>query len=102
MPDHTPSHRDVQAEITQRIVSAIEAAAGPFQMPWHRPGLSFDLPVNALTGMPYRGANILSLWIEAADKLFDRQIWATYRQWGKLGSQVRKGEKAALIVKFGE
>jgi len=96
-----PRH-DVEADITAKIVAAIKAGAGEFQMPWHRPGLSFDLPVNALTGNSYRGANILSLWIDAADKQFERQVWATYRQWGELGCQVRKGEKAALVVKYGE
>ncbi|MCC7347392.1 MAG: DUF1738 domain-containing protein [Variibacter sp.] len=29
-------------------------------------------------------------------------IFATYRQWRELGCQVRKGEKAALVIKYGE
>ena len=35
-------------------------------------------------------------------KLFERQLWATYKQWSELGAQVRKGEKGSLIVKYGE
>lgn len=93
---------DVHEAITAKIIAAIEAGAGTFEMPWHRPGVSFTLPKNALTGQAYRGTNILSLWIDADAKKFEHQVWATYRQWSELGAQVRKGEKASLIVKYGE
>ncbi len=93
---------DVHQAITDKIVARIEAGAGEFQMPWHRPGLSFAIPENAATRKNYRGTNILSLWIDAAEKHFERQLWATYKQWSELGAQVRKGEKGSLIVKYGE
>jgi len=93
---------DVHQAVTDKIVERIEQGAGEFQMPWHRPGLSFAIPENAATGKNYRGTNILSLWIDAAEKLFERQLWATYKQWSELGAQVRKGEKGSLIVKYGE
>ena len=93
---------DVHQAVTDKIVARIEQGAGEFQMPWHRPGLSFAIPKNALTGQPYRGTNILALWIDASEKIFERQIWATYKQWNELGAQVRKGEKGSLIVKCGE
>ena len=35
---------DVHQAITDKIVAAIEAGAGTFEMPWHRPGISFDIP----------------------------------------------------------
>lgn len=93
---------DVHEAITAKIVAAIEAGAGEFQMPWHRPGIAFTLPKNALTDRPYRGSNVLSLWIDADDKKFEHQVWATYKQFEELGAQVRKGEKGSLIVKYGE
>jgi len=93
---------DVHQAITDKIVKAIEAGAGTFEMPWHRPGISFDIPENALTGNSYRGSNILSLWIDAGEKKFEHQSWATFKQWQELGAQVRKGEKGSLIVKYGE
>ena len=93
---------DVHEAITTKIVAAIEAGAGEFQMPWHRPGVSFSIPKNALTDKQYRGSNILSLWIDADDKKFEHQVWATFKQWQELGAQVRKGEKGSLIVKYGE
>jgi antirestriction protein ArdC len=93
---------DVHEAITAKIVSAIEAGAGEFQMPWHRPGVAFTIPRNALTEKQYRGSNILSLWIDADAKKFEHQTWATFKQWQELGAQVRKGEKGSLIVKYGE
>ena len=93
---------DVHEAITAKIVAAIEAGAGEFQMPWHRPGVAFTLPRNALTEKHYRGSNVLSLWIDADDKKFQHQVWATYKQFDELGAQVRKGEKGSLIVKYGE
>ncbi len=102
--DDTSTKRrlDVHEAITAKIVAAIEAGAGEFQMPWHRPGVAFTIPKNALTEKTYRGSNILSLWIDADAKKFEHQTWATFKQWQELGAQVRKGEKGSLIVKYGE
>lgn len=94
-------HPDLHQAITTKIVAAIEAGAGAWQMPWHRPGTAFTVPRNALTEKSYRGSNILSLWIDADDKKFSGQTWATFKQWQQLDAQVRKGEKASLIVKYG-
>ena len=93
---------DVHEAITAKIITAIEAGAGEFKMPWHRPGIAFTLPKNALTEKTYRGSNVLSLWIDADDKKYQHQVWATYKQYEELGAQVRKGERGSLIVKYGE
>jgi antirestriction protein ArdC len=91
------SNRDIHGEITQRIIAAIEAGAGQFQMPWHQAGTGLSRPVNALTGKAYRGINVLSLWVSAHGS-YSCGIWGTYHQWVELGAQVRKGEKSSLIV----
>ncbi len=93
---------DVHEAITQKIIAAIQAGAGTFEMPWHRPGVAFTIPKNASTDKAYRGSNILSLWIDADAKKFEHQVWATYKQYAELGAQVRKGEKGSIIVKYGE
>jgi antirestriction protein ArdC len=67
----------------------------PDAMAQHRLGISFSIPKNALTEKAYRGSNILSLWIDADEKRFEHQIWATFKQWQELGCQVRKGEKGS-------
>lgn len=72
-------------------------------MPWRRvPGAPLWVPVNAMTKNPYRGINVVSLWVDAEEKQFSSNIWATYKQWQELGAQVRGGEKSSLIVKYGE
>ena len=96
------ARRDLYAEITAKLIAAIEADPGKPQMPWRKnPGAPLWVPVNALTQKPYRGINIVSLWVDAEAKQFSSNIWATYKQFQELGAQVRKGEKSSLIVKYG-
>jgi antirestriction protein ArdC len=90
--------QDVYQQITDQIVAAIEAGAGPVEMPWHRSGVTTTRPVNAFTAQAYRGVNILSLWAAASLDGFTAGYWATYKQWKCLGAQVRKGEKGSPIV----
>lgn len=92
---------DVYEQITAQIVAAIEAGAGDYEMPWNRPQGSGFLPVNAQTRKPYRGVNTVALWAEAQDKGHQSNEWATYKQWGELGAQVQKGQKATYIVYWG-
>ncbi len=94
--------RDLYAEITAKLVAAIEADPGKPQMPWRRSQAPLWIPVNALTRKPYRGINVVSLWVAAEAQNFGTNVWATYAQWQQLGAQVRKGEKSSLIVKYGE
>lgn len=89
---------DLHQAVTDKIVAAVEAGVAEARMPWHRPGLSSMLPKNALTGNTYNGINIISLWVEAQRADHPVSLWATYRQWLELGAQVRKGEKASLVV----
>lgn len=89
---------DVHRSITQKIIKAIEDGAGEYRMPWHRCDASITRPLNAYTGLPYRGVNVLGLWVDAQSAGYSSGHWATYRQWNKLGAQVRKGEHGSLIV----
>jgi antirestriction protein ArdC len=57
--------RDVYTQVTDTIISAIEAGAGQWDMPWHRHGVTHTRPMNALTGKRYRGVNVLALWAAA-------------------------------------
>jgi antirestriction protein ArdC len=54
--------------------------------------------MNASTGKPYHGVNVLALWANAVKRSFCSGYWATYRQWHELGAQVRKGERGSIIV----
>jgi antirestriction protein ArdC len=92
---------DIHQAVTDRIIATLEAGeAGQWQCPWHRTG--GGLPRNALTGKSYRGINTLSLWVGAQAAGYSDDRWATYKQWGELGAQVRKGERSTLVVFFKE
>lgn len=94
--------RDIHAEITNKLIAAIEADPGKPSMPWRRSSTPLFMPSNALTGNAYNGINIVSLWVAAEVQGYGTPIWATYRQWSELGAQVRKGEKSSLVVFYKE
>lgn len=96
----TPSslRTDVFQSITAKIVAAIECGAREFVMPWHGGILSPAFPVNAATDKPYRGVNVVALWVDAMSKRYISGYWASYKQWQGIGAQVRKGERGSVIV----
>lgn len=87
--------RDIYRDVTDRIIAAIETGAGTWHMPWHR---TVSRPTNVRSGRPYSGVNVLALWAAAELGGFGSGFWGTYRQWQELGAQVRRKEKASLIV----
>lgn len=93
---------DVHEEITNRIIEAIERGAGEFKLPWHRPAGSITRPVNIQSKKGYRGINVVTLWVEAQLKGYAVPVWGTYKQFQEAGCQVRKGEKASLVVFYKE
>lgn len=98
---HTRTTRDIYHQITDSVVAAIEAGAPTFEMPWHHP-VAHLRPVNIASGKPYRGVNILGLWVAQLSRGFRTSLWGTYKQWQAHDAQVRKGEKASLVVFYQE
>lgn len=93
------NYTDLATTVTQQLVAQIETGPGTWRMPWHTvPGV-FDVR-NASTGNRYRGANTVSLALQAIEAEHPTGWWSTYRQWSDLGAQVRKGERSARIVKW--
>lgn len=88
---------DLYRAVTDKIVAAIEAGAGRFVMPWHVSAAT-GRPTNALTGHGYRGVNVVALWAEAVMSGYGTGWWASYRQWERLGAQVRRGQRGSIIV----
>jgi antirestriction protein ArdC len=93
---------DVHQAVTDQIIAAIEAGVTTWQMPWHRTGEGLNRPTNIDTGNAYRGVNVVALWASAQIRGYSNGIWGTYRQWANQQCQVRKGEKASLIVFYKE
>jgi antirestriction protein ArdC len=97
--DNTATNqRDVYARVTDQIINAIEQGVSNWRMPWHTSGRFAFSPINVTSKKPYRGINTLCLWAAAQAKGYERGEWATYQQWQEKGAQVRKGEKATLVV----
>jgi antirestriction protein ArdC len=90
--------QDIYEKVTRQIIEAMERGAEGYRMPWHVTGADCFAPVNVASKRPYRGINVLLLWLLAEHHGYTSGEWATYNQWQELGAQVRKGEKAALIV----
>ena len=91
---------DVREDITQKMIAAIEAGTPPWRKPWTGAAVGGAFPLRS-TGEQYRGINVLLLWLAAEERGYCSAHWITYRQASELGAQVRKGEKASTIVKYG-
>jgi len=89
---------DVYSRVTSQIINAIEAGVSNWRMPWHTSGKFAFSPINVTSKKPYRGINTVCLWAAANAKGYERGEWGTYTQWLDRGAQVRKGEKATLVV----
>ena len=89
---------DVYQRVTSQIVNAIEQGVSNWRMPWHTSGKFAFSPVNVTSKKPYRGINTVCLWAAAQAKGYERGEWGTYQQWQERGAQVRKGERATLVV----
>ncbi|WP_137865100.1 MULTISPECIES: zincin-like metallopeptidase domain-containing protein [unclassified Sphingomonas] len=89
---------DVYEEVTNQIVTLLEAGTRPWSPRWASGAASLPLRHE---GTPYRGINILLLWSASMERRYTNPHWMTYRQTHELGGQVRKGEKGNLVVHAG-
>jgi antirestriction protein ArdC len=90
---------DVYAKVTDAIVASLEAGTKPWQKSWKAgtAPVGFARPIRS-NGQPYQGVNVLLLWSAAAAAGYVNPQWMTYKQAQELGGNVRKGEKASLVV----
>lgn len=94
-----PMKSDVYTRITGTILAQLEQGVRPWLKPWHAEHAAGRItrPLRA-NGIPYRGINVLSLWMEAEAKGYAAPIWITYKQALELKAHVRKGEHGSLVV----
>lgn len=90
--------KELYASVTAEVVRQIEAGAGEWRMPWQAIAGAGE-PVNASTGVGYRGGNHVVFGMVAVARGWSGH-WATYKQWQSLGAQVRRGEKSTYGVKW--
>lgn len=87
---------DPHLRVTAALLAQLETAdPASWTPPWHG---ADPLPRNALTGARYRSVNILALWAAGQINGYSDPRWATYRQWGALGAQVRRGERGTAVL----
>jgi antirestriction protein ArdC len=95
----TAPRLDVYTRVTGQTVTELEAGVRPWVQPWnaaHAAGeVSRPLRFNAI---PYRGINIVLLWLSALRQHFACPLWMTYKQAAELGGQVHRGAKGSLVV----
>ncbi len=91
---------DVYAYVTDTIIAEMEEGTPPWRKPWTGSTTGTSLPTRH-NGEEYRGINILILWVMAAKRDYASSRWMTYKQALGFGTQVRKGETSATVVKYG-
>ncbi len=93
----TKARRDLYAEVTDRIVHALENGVAPWVRPWRTLGASGDLR-NAVTSRAYSGINTLLLAIECQEHGFTDPRFLTFKQAKAAGGSVRRGEKGSFVI----
>lgn len=88
---------DTYQSVTDAVIEALETGTKPWQREWQ--GAPFQMPHRA-NGTPYRGINVLLLWISADQFGHTGKHWMTFKQAKSLGGCVRKGQKGTRIVFF--
>ncbi len=99
MARSTTERRDIAAEITNLIITKIEAGVAPWQRSWSGAGSGRTRPLRH-NGEAYSGINCLYLWAVGEDAGYASSTWMTYNQAAALGGQVRRGEKGSISVYF--
>lgn len=84
----------VYEQVTDRIIASLENGVIPWKREWRTSGKTGGLPYNLVSGAPYRGINILTLFCSS----YAQNGWCTYKQAQSLGYQVRKGEHSTPVV----
>ena len=90
---------DIRQIVTDKIIAMLERGTTSTGPRWTG-SKAAGLPINAKSGEPYHGINVLLLWAEMAEKTYSSSHWLTYKQAAEMGGQVRKGEKSVMCVYY--
>lgn len=87
---------DIRANVTNKIVAALQSGAVPFwRQTWAKSEHSGQ-PTSAVSGKPYRGINRVLLSLQGHQSKW----WATYNGWQSLGGQVRRKERGTTAILY--
>ena len=97
--EYTP--RDHYIEVTNQIIAALESGTPPWRKPWDsRKAGNPGMPCNAVSGMRYRGINVVTLATSPLALAAADPRWATYKQAADRGWQVKKGARGTTAYFF--
>ena len=82
---------DLYEIVTQKIIDRLEAGVVPWQIPWRTKN---GMPRNLTSNRPYSGINF---WMLLCLK-YESPFYLTFEQVKALGGNIRKGEKATMVV----
>lgn len=80
----------VYEKVTAKIIELLETGT----VPWKKPWISGEGPINLISKKPYRGINSFLLNCSP----YSSPYWMTYRQATEKGGHVRQGEKSTAII----
>lgn len=100
------SSKQIQEEITNKIVESLKAGTIPWRKPWST-SPNCGAAANVVSGKAYRGINPLLLELHQQEHDFTCKHYATFKQWRDLGARVEKrpdhvkpGEWGAGIIYY--
>lgn len=93
--------QELYRQLTERVIAELESNPTGWTKPWADAFAHAGIPFNATTGVAYQGGNVMWLALVAADAGHEGlSAWATYRQWGEAGCQVRKGSTGTKAARW--
>lgn len=97
--DNKKPKRDLYQEVTEKIISALEAGTTPWQRPWTALA-ELGMPRNGSTGRHYNGINTILLFLEAQARGGDDCRYMTFKQASDAGYSIKKGAKSVPVYFF--
>ncbi len=85
---------DVYAEVSARMIDALEEGLVPWRKPWTAMGAHRNL----VSGRDYRGINVFLTALSAMRGGYAHPLWVTMKQANQLGGRVRPGERGTMVV----
>ena len=86
--------RDVYADVTEKMLDALENGVVPWRKPWTTMGAHRNL----ISGREYRGINVFLTSLSAMRGGYSYPLWVTMKQANRLGGRVRAGERGTMVV----
>ncbi len=83
------SSKQIQVEITNKIIESLKAGTIPWRKPWST-SPNCGAPTNVVSGKAYRGINPLLLELHRKEHDFSSKHYATFNQWRDLGARIER------------